>query len=174
MKKISLITGLALLAMTALQAQTIDTLHSVVKFKIKNLKTRTVEGTLTGMQGDIHFNTSDLAGSGFNVCIKAATVNTENKKRDKHLRSEDFFHVEEYPDICFQSSSILESDSGFSTRGLLTLHDVSREIEIPFTYSDKQFTGTLEINRLDYKIGEGTKPFIAAEKVSLEIIAVVD
>jgi len=60
------------------------------------MKIRTVKGSFAGMKGEIRFDEKDLANSSFKVNIDAATVNTENEKRDDHLRNEDFFDVEVY------------------------------------------------------------------------------
>jgi len=174
MKKIGLIVSLAFLVMGFGNAQTIDSDKSVVNFSILNMKVRTVEGTFTGMKGEISFDETDLANSSFKVSIEATTVNTENEKRDDHLRNEDFFHVEEYPMISFESSSIKNTSEGFMTTGMLSMHGVSKEVAFPFTFIENQFRGTLEINRFDYKIGEGTSTSSVDETASLEIIAVVN
>lgn len=169
-----MILSLVLLTISFANAQTLDSEKSVVNFSIKNMKVRIVKGTFTGIKGEIRFDETDLANSSLRVSIDAATVNTENEKRDDHLRNEDFFHVEEYPVISFESHSIQKTDGGFITSGKLSMHGVTREVEIPFTYSNNQFVGTLEVNRFDYKIGEGTSTTSVDEMASLEIIAVVN
>jgi len=174
MKKTGLIVSLAFMAFGLGNAQTIDSGKSSVNFSIENMKIRTVTGTFTGMKGEIRFDETDLANSNFMVTIETASINTENKKRDDHLRNEDFFHVEEYPLISFESSSILRTSSGFLTSGMLNMHGISREVEIPFTYSTNQFVGILEVNRFDYKIGEGTNTTSVDETARLEIIVVVN
>jgi polyisoprenoid-binding protein YceI len=177
MKKMAVAAGIMLLGTVLVQGQQarqIDGEKSQVNFSIKNLNIRTVTGTFKGMQGEIRFDESDLGGSFFRVSIDPANVNTGNKKRDKHLRSESFFHVEAHPLASFSSSSIRESDEGYSTKGTLTIRGVSREVEIPFTYNQGQFTGTLQINRLDYEVGEGTGFFTAGETASVEIIAALN
>ena len=138
------------------------------------MKVRTVKGAFTGMKGEIRFDETDLVNSSFKVSIDAATVNTENEKRDDHLRNEDFFHVDEYPVISFESHSIQKTDNGFITLGKLSMHGVSRDVEISFTYINGQFVGALEVNRFDYTIGEGTGTTSVDEMASLEIIAVVN
>ncbi len=174
MKKIGMIVSLAFMVIGFGNAQTIDSDRSVVNFSIQNMKVRTVEGTFTGMKGEISFDKTDLTNSNFKVTVDAATVNTENEKRDDHLRNEDFFHVEEYPVISFESSSIKNTSEGFITAGILSMHGVSKEVAFPFTFSENQFRGTVEVNRFDYKIGEGTSTFSVDEIASLEIIAVLN
>jgi len=166
--------AIAILFTMSLQAQTIDTQKSAANFTVKNMKWITVEGNFTGMTGDIKFDEADLANSSFNVCVDAATVNTDNDARDKHLRNEDFFDVEKYSNICFASTSISQKGSGFVTKGQLTMHGVTKEVSIPFTYSNGTFKGNLKISRYDYKVGESTGTFMVSENINLEIIAVTN
>lgn len=159
-----------LLCVVFLQAQSIDTENSLVKFSISNMKWRTVEGTFGGMKGDIKFNPTDLANSSFNVCIDPATVNTGIEKRDDHLKNEDFFNVEKYPEICFKSIEITKTSNGYVTKGELTMHGVTKQVEINFTFNNNTFTGNLTLNRFDYNVGENMKKFVAGEEAQLEII----
>lgn len=172
--KKGLIAAIAMFFAMSLQAQTIDTQKSAANFTVKNMRWMTVEGNFTGMKGDIKFDEADLANSSFNVCVDAATVNTDNNARDKHLRNEDFFDVEKYADICFVSTSISQKGSSFVTKGQLTMHGVTKEVSIPFTYSNGTFKGNLKISRYDYKVGESTGTFMVSEDVNLEIIAVTN
>ncbi|MEL6865777.1 MAG: YceI family protein [Bacteroidota bacterium] len=167
--------GLLLFALPFLShGQTINTAESKVTFKVSNMAFRTVDGSFTGMNGTVDFTTADLSNSNFEVCVDANTVNTDNKKRDDHLRKDDFFHVEKYPTICFQSQEIKQSDTGFTTKGALTMHGVSKEVEIPFTFENNQFTGQLTVDRLDYKVGEGTGGFMVGKEIEITIICVVE
>ena len=151
-------------------AQIIDSKNSIVNFAISNMKWKTIEGTFSGMDGEIEFNENDLQNSSFNVCIKAATVNTEKEKRDVHLRNEDFFEVAKYPNICFASSSIEKTTDGYLTKGKLSMHGITKPIEINFTYKNNAFNGKLTVNRFDYKVGENMKTFMVGETVTIEII----
>ncbi len=173
MKKV-LIMVICILPSLLLQAQTLDTQKSKANFEVKNMKWMTVEGHFSGMKGDINFNEADLANSSFNVCVDAATVNTDNNARDKHLRNEDFFHVDKYPTICFTSTSISKTSKGFVTKGSLTMHGVTKGVSINFTYKNGQFVGQLNINRLDYKVGESTGTFMVSDAIKLEIVAVTN
>lgn len=160
----------SLLVSIVANAQIIDTKNSVVTFGISNMKWKTVEGTFSGMNGTIVFNENNLQNSSFNVCINAATINTENKKRDDHLRNEDFFEVEKYPEICFTSSSIEKTTEGFVTKGSLSMHGVTKPVEISFTYNNNTFIGNLTVNRFDYNVGEDIKTFMVGKEATLEII----
>lgn len=105
MKTIHLIITL-LFTITIANAQTINSKKSIVKFSIRNMKLNTVNGTFTGMKGNVVFDENNLENSSFDVSIPTETVNTENKKRDAHLKNADFFYVEKYPEIQFVSTTI--------------------------------------------------------------------
>jgi polyisoprenoid-binding protein YceI len=169
MKQILILSFLLLYALK-ITGQSIDSQASRVEFEIRNMKIKTVDGSFLGMQGTVEFDTTNLDVSRFEVCIDASTVNTGKKKRDAHLRNEDYFHVEKYPTICFSSQSISAGENGFLTHGTLTMHGVTRHVEIPFNFSDNTFTGTLNLNRLDYNVGEGTGTFMVGNEVSVRII----
>lgn len=117
-------------------------------------------GTFRGLKGDIVFDENDLPGSRFNVSIDATSINTGNGLKNKHAKSEKYFHVEKYPLIRFTSSAIRKTDRGYAAAGTLEIHGVKKEISLPFTYTKTGkgalFTSSFEVNRLDYKIGSSS------------------
>lgn len=156
-----------------LQAQTIDPNMSLVSFELSNMLVNTVEGTFSGMTGDISFDVNRPSSATFSVCIDASTVNTGSKKRDQHLRKEDFFDVATYPTICINSTRIKSTPEGMRFFGTLTMHGVVKEIDFPFTYSQGEFKGSFTINRLDFGVGEGTGSFAVGEEVEITIVCAV-
>ncbi|MFC5196490.1 YceI family protein [Bizionia hallyeonensis] len=168
--KTSLLTLLFVLAANYLMhAQTINTNASVVEFKISAGAIFNVDGTFTGMQGNFNFDESDINNANFDICIDAKTINTDNNKRDTHLRSADFFEVDTYPTICYKSTSVIKTDSGYATTGALTIHGVTKQVTIPFTFINNTFKGALEINRFDYNIGEDFGTFRVGTTASVQI-----
>ncbi|MBN2281049.1 MAG: YceI family protein [Candidatus Marinimicrobia bacterium] len=157
----------------SIQAQIIDRENSIVNFSVSNMRVNIVTGSFKGMDGEIKFDEKDLKNSSFNVCIEAATVNTENVKRDAHLRNKDFFHVEKYPKICFESSNITKTENGFFTIGKLTMHGITKEEKGEFLFDGKKFWGKVKVHRLDYQIGKGTNTFMVGDEVDLEIICIL-
>lgn len=155
-------------------AQTINTDKSEVKFKITGGGIFTVKGNFTGMKGDFNFSESNVSSSNFDVCIDSKTLNTKNEKRDEHLYSADFFDVEKYPTICYTSSSVSKTADGYKTTGDLTIHGVTKSVEIPFTFKNNTFEGEIEINRFDYKIGEDYGTLRVGETASVTIICKVE
>jgi polyisoprenoid-binding protein YceI len=154
-------------------AQQINSAASEVSFRIGNMRINTVNGTFSGMTGTVNFNPDNTNQSKFNVCINAASVNTGNRRRDDHLREADFFNVEQFPKICFESIAISKTSSGFIARGRLSLKGVTRIITIPFTQQGKTLIGIFTINRLDYNVGEGTGTFLVSNPVEVTIKCVL-
>ncbi len=155
------------------KAQTINTEKSIVTFEIDNMKVNTTKGAFKGMKGILLFNPTDLDKSNFNVCIDASTVNTDNEKRNHHLRNEDFFNVSKFPTICFVSESIVKTQAGYAVSGNLNLHGVTKKVIVPFSYDTKNLKGTFKINRLDYSLGAGTGTFMVSNEVTITITCVV-
>ncbi len=113
---------------------TIDQAHSDVSFKVRHLVSKTT-GQFTGFQGSIVADFDKLDASSVEFTIDAASIDTQNEDRDKHLRSEDFFNVETYPEIIFTSSKITKSgDQKFAVTGTLTMHGVSKTVTLPVTF----------------------------------------
>lgn len=112
----------------------IDAVHSDVSFKIRHLVSKTA-GRFDDFGGTIIADFDNLETSSVEFTIKAASIDTRNEDRDKHLRSPDFFDVEKYAEITFLSTTISETgDNTFDVTGTLTMHGVSKEITLPVTY----------------------------------------
>lgn len=155
-------------------AQTIKTENSFIHFEVSNMAFQTVEGTFKGMKGTVLLDERNPSKSIIEACIDATTVNTGNVKRDNHLRNEDFFDTDRFPTICFKSTSISKSSHGFLVQGKLTMHGVTKDVEIPLTYADKTVKGTFTLKRRDYKIGEDTGTFMVGNKIEITIQALIN
>lgn len=158
--------------LTNVLGQSVDTSASHITFKIGNMKVNSVDGSFSGMTGNVAFDAAEPARSKFAVCVDAASVDTDNKKRDKDLRSDGFFDVLKFPTICISSTMVERTDAGFLAKGKLTMHGVTKDVEIPFTNTGRTLTGKLTLNRLDYGVGpEGT--FMVGDEVEVSIICVM-
>ncbi|MDR3694198.1 YceI family protein [Mucilaginibacter sp.] len=149
--------------------------RSAITFKIKNLGIYT-DGTIGGLQADIHFSPADLSSSSINATVDANTPNTDNSGRDEHVKSADFFDVAHYPAITLKSVSIKhKSGNNYSGRFSLTIKDKTKLIEIPFSCIDKgstlAFNGAFKLNREDYGIGGSS--MILSDEVIIAIDAEV-
>ncbi|MEM9719404.1 MAG: YceI family protein [Bacteroidota bacterium] len=158
-------------------AQTIDSEQSTITFLVSNFRVRTVEGIISDMKGTAQFDTDNLEASRFDVSLPVATINTENDKRDTHLKSEDFFEVDTYPTISFISKEISKTPKGLFVSGDLTIKDVTKGVEIPFTESKEGnlqiLEGSISIKRRDYNVGEGTSNFMVGNEIRVKIRCVV-
>jgi len=173
MKNILLLFSLFVFHFTAI-SQTIDNEKSIVNFKIGNMGgMNNVKGTFTGFSGNVKFDPTQLENSKIDVCIDAASINTGNKKRDDHLRSEDFFEVEKHSKICFTSEQIIKHPQGFVAKGKLKMHGVTLTVEIPLVFENNKLTGLLTVNRFDYKVGEDTGTFMVGADVEIVIQCVL-
>lgn len=152
-----------------LNAQGIDSQKSIVNFKIGNMKISSVKGTFSGMKGTIKFNEADLTNASFDVCVDVETVNTKNEKRDGHLKGPGFFDAEKHPKICFKSNDIYKSPEGYEAKGKLTIHGITKDEIINFTYANNHFNGKLEVSREAYKIGDSMGNFLISDTAKLEI-----
>lgn len=135
MKRLLAATLLSLAAALPAQAAEylIDTdhAHAFIQFRIKHLGYSWLYGRFNRFEGEFSYSESDPAKSKVTVRIDPASVDSNHAERDKHLRSKDFLDVEHYPEAVFQSTSFEQNaDGGALLKGELTLHGVTRPIEI--------------------------------------------
>lgn len=139
----------------------IDPAHTLVEFSAKHMMFTTVRGRFQEFSGTLDVNEDDLTQSSVVGTVKAASVTTGNADRDNHLRSPDFFDVEQYPDITFKSQRIEGVDGNqFKLVGDLTIKDVTREIVLDVVYDGPHkdpwgnqrvaFSGETPVNRKDF------------------------
>ncbi len=114
------------------------------------------EGTFSGLTGKIYFNPENLSTAEMDVKVKANTINTGNKTKDKHARGKNWFDAKTYPDITFKSKLFKKVKDGYEVIGQLNLHGITKEIVIPFTFEQSSeggmFMGSFTVNRKDYGI----------------------
>jgi polyisoprenoid-binding protein YceI len=154
----------SLVAQAALpQRFSIDASHSQIGFTVGFMGMSRVRGAFSGIDGTLMYAEGEPARSSVSVVIAANSINTNARQRDTHLKSPDFFDVEKYPYITFRSSRIAAAPRGFVARGTLTMHGVSKEVEIPFVQlnrptpdawgnSRQTFHGELAVSRKEYGI----------------------
>ncbi|MEM1219917.1 MAG: YceI family protein [Bacteroidota bacterium] len=149
----------------------INTQTSTVSFSVKKFVFLTVKGQFSNLTGSVQFQEDDLANSTFDVQISSATVNTENEKRDEHLRNEDFFFVKQYPTISFKSTTITQAAVGYEVEGQLTMLDKSVHVRIPFQFDGASFKGDLTIQRSAFGLGKKFPGFFVGNDISVSINA---
>lgn len=107
---------------------TIDPAHSSAQFSIRHLMVSNVKGTFTGLKGTIVFDPNKLGASKVEATADATSINTQEPKRDAHLKSPDFFDVEKYPQLVFTSKQFYREGGKIKVKGDLTLHGVTKEV----------------------------------------------
>jgi len=158
MKKIELLVATMLMAVIAFAQYIPFEKESSISFKIKNFGFG-VTGKFTGIEGRINFDPQNPTAASFDITVDAATVNTDNSMRDKHLRGESYFDITKYPRIHFISTSVLPgTDKGsFLLTGQLTIKNKTREIKFPFTAVSANegylLKGSFKLNRRDFDVG---------------------
>lgn len=111
----------------------IDTAHSEATFQVRHLLTK-VRGRFSDFAGSITFDADAPEKSSVQFTIQAASIDTSQPDRDKHLRSADFFSVDEYPTLTFVSSAIAPSGDGvYAVTGTLTIRGVAKVVTLPVT-----------------------------------------
>jgi polyisoprenoid-binding protein YceI len=141
---------------------TIDPEHSSFGFKVRHLMVSNVRGNFDKFTGTIEADDKDITKSRVQVSIDTASINTNVKKRDDHLRSADFFDVAKYPVMTFVSRKVAKAgDDRLKVTGDLTLHGVTKEVVLdvdgpsmetrdPWGNIRRGATATATINRKDF------------------------
>ena len=107
---------------------TLDVDHSRVEFAVRHMMVSNVEGNFKVFDGLVRLDEKDVTNSKVNVSIDVSSVDTDNKKRDDHLRSPDFFNAKKYPKMTFASKKVSKKGSQFEVEGDLTLHGVTKPV----------------------------------------------
>ena len=111
------------------QTYAIDPAHSEIGFSIAHLVISKVRGNFTGFTGTLELGADDVPTS-ISGSVEVASIHTREEKRDAHLKSPDFFDVENFPTISFVSTSITGSASDFTVNGNLTMHGTTNPISL--------------------------------------------
>ncbi|HXW57347.1 MAG TPA: YceI family protein [Candidatus Cybelea sp.] len=107
----------------------IDPAHSVAEFKVRHMMISNVKGRFSGIRGSLVLDEADLTRSRVEAAIDARSLDTQEPQRDAHLRSADFFDVENSPTLSFQSGRITRTSEGtLAVEGQLTLRGVTGRV----------------------------------------------
>ncbi len=162
----------------------IDPTHSRVGFVARHAMVAKVRGSFNEFDGNGYFDAQDPAKSHLELTIKAASIDTRNADRDAHLRSNDFFSMDEYPEIKFVSTRVETAGSGtYRVTGDLTIKGVTKPVTFDLEYTGEAtdpfgnnrigFEGSTTINRKDWgvnwNVGLEAGGVLVSENVTLEI-----
>jgi polyisoprenoid-binding protein YceI len=137
----------------------IDPVHSELLFRVRHLVSR-VTGTFTDWEGTIVADPGDWKSGSASVIVRTASISTNNQRRDTHLRSPDFFHVQSFPEMTFKSTSVTLDGDAISVAGELSIRGTTRPVVLAGTFNGISpspdgkdrvgFEVSTRINRLDY------------------------
>jgi polyisoprenoid-binding protein YceI len=142
---------------------TIDPAHSRIGFVARHAMVTKVRGSFNDFAGTGAFDADDPAASHLQLTIKAASIDTRNADRDAHLRSNDFFDMEHYPEITFVSTAVEAIDAAdYRVTGDLTIKGVTKPVTVDFEYTGSAvdpygnqrigFEGKATVNRKDWGV----------------------
>jgi len=142
---------------------TIDPAHSSVYFKISHIGLSEVFGRFNTYSGSFAIDPDDAGKCSFQLKINADSIDTNNKQRDGHLRSPDFFNVKQFPSITFESTGVKAVKDGYEVTGNLTMHGETKPVtfallggkkaEFPPGTPRTGFSTELVIKRSDFGVG---------------------
>lgn len=188
MKK-SFIAIVSLLVGTAAMAQSStwksDNSHSNVKFTVTHLLVSEVDGVFKVYNGTVVSTKPDFSDAKIDFSVDVASVNTDNENRDKHLKSDDFFNAEKFPQMKFVSTSFKKvSDKKFVLEGDLTIRDVTKKVKFDVTYggtikdpwgnTKAGFKAKGTINRFDYNLKWNTLTEAGGAVVGKDVDVVIN
>ena len=160
----------------------VDKNHTTVGFSVPIMGLGKVTGKFTDFTISLLYDEKDITRSSVQVTIKAESINTGILDRDKHLRSADFFEVEKYPEITFQSTRIEKKRGKYTATGPFTMRGVTREITLAFTVHSSVekaadapptlgIAAATTLNRHDFGINweHSSVPAFVGDDVSVEV-----
>ena len=162
---------------------TVDPTHSRIGFVARHAMVTKVRGSFNEFEGSGYFDAEDPANSRLQLTIKSASIDTRNADRDGHLKSNDFFDMETYPEITFASTAVEQvDDSNYRVTGDLTIKGVTKPITVDFEYTGTAvdpyqnqrigLEGKTTVNRKDWGVNWNAAleagGVLVSEKVTLE------
>lgn len=154
----------------------IDAARSEVSFQIRHFGLFTVRGTFDEFEGTV-ITAEDPLGSRVNAVVKAASVNTGNKRRDRDVHKRDYLHVAEYPAMTFSSTRVRIDGGGYLVDGDLTIRAVTKSVTLrlePAGFGGQSepvvmFTARTEISCDDFGVTRGPFRAIVGDKVGITL-----
>lgn len=139
----------------------LDPVHSNVRFTVPHLVISEVEGSFSKFNGTVTHTKPDFTDAQINFTVDVASIDTDNERRDGHLKSDDFFNAEKYPQMKFESTAFRKTgENKYLLEGNLTIRDVTKPVKFDVVYGGSAkdgrgnlksgFKATTTINRFDY------------------------
>lgn len=161
----AVVLGLALTAPLAAQSTkwTFDKSHTTIGFEVTHLVITTVEGKFKSYEGTVMTNGDSFDNAKIEFTADIASIDTDNEKRDEHLKSDDFFNAEAFPKLTFKGKSMKKvGNNKYKLVGDLTIRNKTKQVELDVTHNGTVtdpwgntkagFKLTGAINRFDYEL----------------------
>ena len=112
-----------------------------------------VEGVFKDLKGSVQFDEANLEASKVSFTVAVSSINTGNGTKNKHAVSDKWFDADQFPNIIFEATKFVKTTNGYNATGNMTIHGITKELSIPFTFINDTFTSKFSVNRMDFKIG---------------------
>jgi len=144
----------------------VDGAHAGISFKIAHMGLSWIQGRFDEFGGQFTIDAANPEKSSFKLDINPASIDTNNQKRDEHLRGPDFLNVRQFPAMKFKSTSVRPINGGYSVTGDFTMHGVTKPVtleliggrtqEMPKGVQRTGFSSEFALKRADFGVGQAT------------------
>jgi polyisoprenoid-binding protein YceI len=147
---------------TSTSTWTIDPAHSAAEFKVRHMMISYVKGEFSSLSGVLKLNEMDYTQSSVEASVPTASVRTGDDKRDAYLKNADFFDIEKFPALTFQSTNIaIAGDNSYMVTGNLTIRGITKSVTLtvedlskpsndPWGHKRIGLSGSTKVNRKDF------------------------
>lgn len=161
----------------------IDPSHTLVEFSVKHMMIATVKGRFVKVAGTVAVDLTDISTAVFDVEVDMESLDTRESQRDEHLRSADFFDVQNHPRMTFRSRSVSPKGDGYQVVGDLTIRGITRETTFhvihegdardPWGNQRVGFSASARLNRKEFglmwNVALETGGWLVGEEVKMEV-----
>ena len=171
--------ALMITAASYAQTWTVDKAHAKVGFTVSHMVINDVDGMFKTFDATITSTKPDFSDAVFSMTAQTASINTDNDKRDEHLKSPDFFDASKNPTVSFVSKSIKKiSKDKYTLKGDLTMHGVTKSVSLDLIYKGTithpmtkkpmaAFAISGKVKRTDFKIGESMPSAMIGDDITI-------
>lgn len=155
----------------------IDGSHTSTVFSVQHLGISRTYGVFRKVSGKFSLDPKNAASSAFEVALDVESIDTNDAKRDEHLKAADFFNTKQFPDITFKAKKVEQTKDELKLTGDFTMHGVTKTVTLPFKKGGEVvdpfgnsrigFSGDFTLKRSDYGMKTMVGPI--GDEVAIEI-----